>query len=368
LPTGADLLALAASGSVGLCSWTMGREHALITSADDTFLSLIGHTRESFAEAGTLDWRALTPAEWIPALEEMFAALLGSGSHSPREQEILSRNGDRVPVVVSSAMVDIATGAAVSVCIDLTVQVRARMDAERASQAKSRFLGVMSHELRTPLNTILGQTELIRDGAYGVPNDAQREALARLRGAGMKLRGLVEEVLLFSRLETGVEPFAVGDVSLAEALAASAAAVEPRVAAKTIVFELQPPPESCIVQADAEKLRLVLLALLSNAITITPTGGRITLNTAERAEISDYVFVRVSDTGSGVARERQEAIFEPFIQTDEGRTRTASGLGLGLAISRDLARGMGGDLRVRSTDGGGATFTLSLRRASSGTG
>jgi signal transduction histidine kinase len=357
------LRALAASGAVGLCAWTFDRDGARITEADDAFLALVGHTRATFTHAAALDWRALTPPDWMPRVEERFAALLDAGGHGPREQELLTRTGDRVPVLVTSVIVDRASGTAMSLCVDLTEQVRARVDAERANQAKSRFLAVMTHELRTPLNTIVGQTELMADGAYGAISDPQRGALARLRGAGRQLRGLIDDVLTFSRLETGVEQYVVTEVVLSEALANVAPAVEGQVAAKAISFALHRPQPTLRVYADHAKLDQVLLALLSNAVKFTPSGGQITLDTAERPNVHDYVFVRVSDTGSGVARARQEAIFEPFTQMDEGTTRRATGLGLGLTISRDLARGMGGDLRVRSTEGGGSTFTLSLRRA-----
>jgi signal transduction histidine kinase len=104
----------------------------------------------------------------------------------------------------------------------------------------------------------------------------------------------------------------------------------------------------------------VLLNLLSNAVKFTPPGGRVTLDATTRESVRDTVFVRVTDTGVGVPPEKQSVIFEPFVQVQTGPTRATDGAGLGLAISRDLARGMGGDLRVRSIEGVGATFTLSL--------
>jgi signal transduction histidine kinase len=366
----AGLRAISASGSVGLCSWTLGRDSAPITEADDAFLAILGHDRESAAQSGPLDWRQLTPPDSLSRLDERFAELTEVGSHGPREQEVLSRTGERVPILVMSAIVDVATGAAASICLDFREQVRARGDAERASQAKSRFLAVMTHELRTPLNTIVGQTALVAEGTYGIVTDKQREALARLSRAANQLRVLVDEVLTFSRLETGGVQYVVTDVPLAEALAGLVPLAQSQAAAKDVVFSAELPEPAMLVRADPIKLRDVLIALLSNAVKFTPAGGRITLDTATRATASEYVFVRVSDTGSGVARARQNAIFEPFTQMDEGRTRSATGLGLGLTISRDMARGMGGDLRVRSTDagpdGGGSTFTLSLRRSGTG--
>ncbi|MDB4874545.1 MAG: ATP-binding region ATPase domain protein [Gemmatimonadetes bacterium] len=362
----AGLRAISASGTVGLCSWILGPDAAPITEADDAFLALVGYDRESLVALGPLDWRRLTPPDSASRLDERFAELSELGSHGPREQEIISRTGRHVPLLVVSAMVDVRTGAAASMCIDITEQVRARADAERASQAKSRFLAVMTHELRTPLNTIMGQTELVAEGTYGTVTDKQRDALARLKRAASQLRSLVDEVLTFSRLETGVVQYDVTDVPLADALAAVGPLARSQAAAKDIVFDLELPNGEMCVRADFDKLRDVLIALLSNAVKFTPAGGRITLNTATRDTASEYVFVRVSDTGSGIARARQNAVFEPFTQMDEGRARSATGLGLGLTISRDLARGMGGDLRVRSAEGDGSTFTLSLRRSGAG--
>ena len=355
------LRALGASGVVGLCSWTLGRHAAPIVEANDAFISILGYDRASYDAAAPLDWRSLTPNESAARLEERFAELIDLGAHGPREQELTTRSGERAAVLVTSAMVDAATGSAVSICVDLRDQIRARIDADGASQAKSRFLGVMNHELRTPLNSIVGQTELILDGAYGAVTESQRTALARLARAGNQLRSLVDDVLSFTRLETGAAQYVMNDIVLADALAAVAAAIRSQADAKSIAVELRPPAESLRVRADADKLREVLSGLLANAVKFTPTGGIIVLETTRRAAVSEYVFVRVSDTGSGIARARQEAIFEPFTQKDEGRARTSTGLGLGLTISRDLARGMGGDLRVRSTEGGGSTFTLSLR-------
>jgi signal transduction histidine kinase len=116
------------------------------------------------------------------------------------------------------------------------------------------------------------------------------------------------------------------------------------------------------VSADPEKLQQILLNLLSNAIKFTMSGGRITIDTGYRAELSrGLVMLRVADSGVGIAREKQASIFDPFVQVHHEHA-VSTGIGLGLAISRDLARGMGGDLRVRSIEGEGSVFTLTLPR------
>ena len=121
-----------------------------------------------------------------------------------------------------------------------------------------------------------------------------------------------------------------------------------------------------MARADREKSQQIILNLLGNAAKFTPDGGLVVVDTGFRAEVADRVFLRVTDTGPGIPREKLSAVFEPFVQVDASHTRRGQGTGLGLTISRDLARGMGGDLRARSVMGEGSTFTLSLPRAIAG--
>jgi signal transduction histidine kinase len=116
-----------------------------------------------------------------------------------------------------------------------------------------------------------------------------------------------------------------------------------------------------MVRADRDKVMQILINVLANAAKFTPAGGLVTIDVAQRAGVSAS-FIRVTDTGIGIPRDKQARIFEPFVQVHTGPTRVAEGAGLGLAISYDLAKAMGGDLRVRSEEGKGARFTLSLPR------
>jgi PAS domain-containing protein len=134
----AGLRALASSGTVGLCEWKLADGTASIIDADDAFLALIGHTRASFAAGPDLDWRRLTPPEGQIRLTERLRMLQEIGSHGPREQEVIRQDGDRVPVLVTSALIDGGNGAAISLCVSLADQVRARADADRAHQSQSR--------------------------------------------------------------------------------------------------------------------------------------------------------------------------------------------------------------------------------------
>ncbi|HEU0012285.1 MAG TPA: ATP-binding protein [Longimicrobium sp.] len=229
--------------------------------------------------------------------------------------------------------------------------------AEEASRAKGQFLATMSHELRTPLNAIGGYTDLLEMGLRGPVTPEQRADLARIQASQRHLLGLINEVLNYSKLETGTVQYALEDVPVAEALASAAELVAPQAHAKGLALEVRAAPPGLRVRADAEKLRQILANLLSNAVKFTDAGGRVTLGAEARP---GAVHFAVADSGIGIPVDKLEAIFEPFVQVRSDLTRTAEGTGLGLAISRDLARAMGGDLCAESVEGRGSTFRLTL--------
>ena len=233
--------------------------------------------------------------------------------------------------------------------------------AKTANRAKSDFLATMSHELRTPLNAIGGYVDLMDMGLRGPVNETQRRDLSRIRAAQQHVLGLISSMLDLSRIEAGRVSYDLQPVALDKFLEGLDVLVAPQAATKSFDLDYVAPDPMLGALADREKLRQILLNLLSNAIRHTPSGGRITLD-ASAIDI-DRVAIRVSDTGPGIPESKHEAIFEPFVQLDRTLARPREGVGLGLSISRDLARGMGGELSVSNQPAGGACFTLTLLRA-----
>ncbi len=238
-----------------------------------------------------------------------------------------------------------------------------RAAADEANQEKSRFLAVMSHELRTPLNAIGGYAQLLEMGVHGSVTDAQREALGRIDRSQRHLLRLVNDVLNLARIEAGRVDYTVERVVLADVVSSVMPMVEPQIALRGLLAEISVPP-SVAARADPEKVEQILLNLLTNAVKFTGAGGSVVVTGGTVTSSEDQVYLRVSDTGSGIPSASLDRIFEPFIQVDVSATRPSEGTGLGLAISRDLARGMGGDLTAKSELGRGSVFTLTLPRVS----
>ena len=233
---------------------------------------------------------------------------------------------------------------------------RAKQSAETANQAKSIFLASMSHELRTPLSTILGYADILHD-RYADQDARLGQDVQRIQRSSDHLLALIDEVLDISRIEAGSIALQPAPLHLAEFIQEIVASIRPKVEPKRLHLELDIAaqlPE--YMHADAVRLRQVLLNLLANAVKYTDQG-RITFSVAQPAP-EQLQFV-VADTGYGIAEADLETIFEPFQQVRSDQ-QPASGLGLGLSISRRLVRLMGSDIQVTSTPGAGSTFSFAL--------
>ncbi|MBA2685078.1 MAG: CHASE3 domain-containing protein [Gemmatimonadaceae bacterium] len=280
--------------------------------------------------------------------------------------EIERPSGERRRICINSAPVRDANGnvrAGVAIFWDVTEQhkaeqelLAARLEAEAASRAKSEFLAVMSHELRTPLSAIIGYEELLFDGITGPVNENQRTQLGRIKASATHLLSLIDEVLTLSRVEAGREVTRLERISVFAAMQEASAFALPLASEKGIVLDVVRVPKDVEVWADEMKLRQILLNLLTNAIKFTDAGS-VTLQSRSHG---DSVEIIVRDTGIGIAPADHDRVFDIFWQVEQKSTRRVGGTGLGLSVSRRLARLMNGELTVASSLDEGSTFTLRL--------
>jgi signal transduction histidine kinase len=251
---------------------------------------------------------------------------------------------------------------------------RAQYTAEIANSAKTEFLAAMSHELRTPLNAIAGYADLLSMGVRGPVSKAQLQDIGRIKKSSLHLLSLINEILNLARIESGRIDLHMSNVSAHAILEDVAGLVGPQMHSKSLSCTITRCNPDLGVHTDAEKARQILLNLLTNAYKFTDRGGRVGLSCSSGSGLGSdgttpvhFVRIRVADSGRGIPADKLAAIFEPFVQIDRRQTpEPDQGLGLGLAISRDLARAMGGDLIVESTPGQGSTFTLNLPAAPEG--
>ena len=256
----------------------------------------------------------------------------------------------------SSGRVDAWLG----IAVDIEERKKAEEQAVAASQAKSEFLASMSHELRTPLNAIGGYAELLAMGVRGPLNAEQAQDIARIRRSQQHLLTLITDVLNFAKVDAGQTEYHMTAVPVDETLRDTESMIAPQILAKGLRYSYRSIDKTAAVFADPEKMQQIVLNLLSNAVKFTESGGNITLSSEV---VGKCIEIRVSDTGPGISPEKIDRIFDPFVQVDRRLNQPVQGVGLGLAISQDLAHAMDGEITVQSVVSEGSTFTLSLPRA-----
>jgi PAS domain S-box-containing protein len=330
---------------------------------------MIGYTRDE-ALTGGLTWRSLTPPESIERSEAARAELRTRGSCAPFEKQYLRKDGSRVWVMMTGAV--IADSDDQWMCFVLDISDRkhatvereaaferehaARRQAEEATRLKDEFLANLSHELRTPMNAIIGWTHLLRSGRLQ-ESQLQRALESIDRGARSQAK-LIEDLLDVSRIVSGKLNLNMQPVDLVAVVDATLESQRPAAQTKGLTLERGSAPGDTVVHGDTVRLQQVFLNILTNAVKFTPTGGRIEV-TIKRTDTDAQVSVK--DSGEGIAPAFLPYVFDRFRQADGTSTRTHMGLGLGLAIVKHVVEMHGGTARVASPgEGQGSTFTVTI--------
>ncbi|MEX0892799.1 MAG: ATP-binding protein [Gemmatimonadota bacterium] len=297
-----------------------------------------------------------------------FPELAAGGGESPQPLTLRTGGGDDRIVLVGARRIGEApdSGWWVVTLADVTAREQlivaeqeARVAAERASRVKTEFLSVMSHELRTPLNAVLGYADLLLMGMSGTLGEDQHRQVERVRASALHQLSLVNDILTFARAEGNRDNIRLGTVDVEALLREVELFVRPEVERKHIEIRLELAEDRpLLVDTDPDKLRKILLNLVANAANFT-RQGRITISAGWQEE---RLVVGVRDTGPGIPEDRLPEIWEPFTQLDASLTRESGGIGLGLAIVRQLTEVIGAGVTVESPPEGGTVFTLDLPR------
>lgn len=261
----------------------------------------------------------------------------------------------------------------------------ARRTSEAANVAKSDFLANMSHELRTPLNSIIGFSEVMRDGMAGTLTEEQKEYLKDIWESGKHLLGLINDILDLSKVEAGKMELELSEFNLKELIDGSLVMFKEKALKHNVKIAAEVEEGIADIMADGRKLKQVLFNLISNAIKFTPDGGYVTVQARKihdagymiqdtplspppvTGEVkggvhpdSDFIEISVEDTGIGISLDNQKRLFQPFQQLETTLTKKYEGTGLGLALSRRMVGLHGGRIRVESEAGKGSKFIFTI--------
>ncbi|MDU0372479.1 ATP-binding protein [Hymenobacter endophyticus] len=292
------------------------------------------------------------------------AQVLSTGQELALEQQLMLPSGEERWVHTVKRPLTWANGVphVLGVSTDITELKQAREQAEAAAQARANFLANMSHEIRTPLNGVLGIAGQLAKTAL---NPRQQELVGIIRSSGKHLLEIINDVLDMAKITSGKLEMAPEPFDLCESMFQASQPLALQAIEKGLHVGGNRLRETCAhpqVIGDSFRINQIMLNLISNAIKFTPVGGSIHAGAYQVAETDDYLTIefRVSDTGVGIAPDKQERIFESFTQAYADTTRQFGGTGLGLTISRALVEQMGGQLQLQSELGKGSTFSFQL--------
>ncbi|MEJ6481520.1 PAS domain-containing protein [Nostoc punctiforme UO1] len=337
-----------------------------ITEANEAFLEMVGYTREELL-AGKVRRKQMTPPEYHALDEQGIEQLLTVGVCNPFEKEYIRKDGSRIPILIGGALVEKDPPSWICFILDLTPRKQLEQtlrqqteELKQANQNKDEFLAILSHELRSPLNPILGWSSLLKSRKFD--EATTNRALETIeRNTQLQIQ-LIDELLDVSRIIRGKLNLTFATVNLASVIDAALETVRLIAESKSIQIKIQLDPNVGKVSGDYYRLQQVVGNLLSNAVKFTPPNGSVEVSLSSSGELASHsALIQVKDTGQGISTEFLPHVFEYFRQADSSRTRKFGGLGLGLAIVRNLVELHGGTVTAASPgEGQGAIFTVRL--------
>lgn len=346
------------------CGYLCFDDEARVTLINQTLAQWLGTSIE--AVVGQPLSKILAPGGAIFHQTHFFPLLKLHGEVGEIYLSLLTTNGEKLPVMVNAVRRE-NDGRALNECVLLPMRqrhhfedelIQARHVAERARDAKAQFLSMLAHEVRSPLSSITGLAEVLRRNLHGPLEPEQVTDVNMILQASKDIDRLIENVLRYARAEAGTEPSNHEPIDLAGVLARVEALMLARWDETGLKYSRQCAMAGCFVMADAMQLQQILLNLLSNAAKFTPRGGTVTLGCTS-VDGAGLLRIEVRDSGRGIPASQLEEIFQPFVQVGN-HAESQRGVGLGLAISRQFANGMGGTLYAESELGVGSVFVLSL--------
>ena len=336
-----------------------------IVDANDVFLRMVGYSREELS-SGMINWKAMTPPEYVEADNQELNQLVATGIARPFEKEYIHKDGRRVPVLIGRTTLDGVPGTGgIAYVFDISERKQAEADrarllaseeaAREASRLKSEFLANMSHEIRTPLNAVIGMAGLLLDTIMG---GEQREYAETIKSSGDALLTLINDILDMSKIEAGKLELEIVDFDARDVVED----VE-----KTLLLSAQqkglqlvtnmPDRTSWWLRGDPSRLHQIMMNLVNNAIKFT-AKGQVTISVSKTTESLSEVelYCEIRDTGIGIPAYTLDRMFHVFSQADASTTRRFGGSGLGLSICKHLVTLMKGQIGIQSIEGVGSTF------------
>jgi PAS domain S-box-containing protein len=324
-----------------------------VQDANDEFLRIVGYDREQL-RSGEVDWSRMTPKEFHAQDERAVAELRRAGVHAPIEKQYVGKDGSRIWVLVGSAMIDETNG--VGFVLDLSGLKEADEALRQADRRKDEFLATLAHELRNPLAPIRNAAELLKLSNSG--DKHVRTASEIIDRQVRHMVRLVDDLLDVSRITLGQVNLRHETVNLGAVLTDAIETVRPSIEEAEHRLNIHLPAESIQLEGDPTRLSQVFQNILNNAAKYTPRGGSITLR-VERAGVE--VRTSIGDTGIGIPSDMQSRIFELFTRVHPSAEIKISGLGIGLALAKQLVELHGGRIEVRSEGTGkGSEFIVTL--------